>query len=132
MLIINADDWGRTPAETDAAFKCFQNGRISSVSAMVFMQDSERAAALAKDNGMSVGLHLNFTQPFTGDTCSAGVRETQGRVIGFLKRSKHAQLLYNWWRRKDFAACFTAQAAEFVRLYGNAPTHIDGHHHMHL
>jgi len=131
MLIINADDWGRSRAETDAAFQCYQNKRITSVSAMVFMQDSERAAALAKDNAMSVGLHLNFTEPFT-DPAHTTVRQSHNRVIRFLKRNKHAQLLYNPWRRKDFATCFAAQLDEFVRLYGKTPTHIDGHHHMHL
>jgi predicted glycoside hydrolase/deacetylase ChbG (UPF0249 family) len=48
VLIINADDWGRSPAETDAALDCFSNGRITSVTAMVFMADSKRAADLAK------------------------------------------------------------------------------------
>jgi predicted glycoside hydrolase/deacetylase ChbG (UPF0249 family) len=49
MLIINADDWGRSVAETDAALRCYREGRITSVNAMVFMQDSERAARLTKD-----------------------------------------------------------------------------------
>src|SRR5437868_14435949 len=40
---LNADDWGRSGAETDAALRCYKGGRITSVSAMVFMQDSERA-----------------------------------------------------------------------------------------
>jgi len=31
---------------------------------MVFMEDSERAADLAKEYSMEVGLHLNFTQEF--------------------------------------------------------------------
>jgi len=47
MLIVNADDWGRSLAETDAALRCLKRGRITSVSAMVFMQDFKRAARLA-------------------------------------------------------------------------------------
>ncbi|PYL02866.1 MAG: chitooligosaccharide deacetylase, partial [Verrucomicrobia bacterium] len=65
MLIINADDWGCSVAETDAALRCYKGGRITSVSAMVFMEDSERAAELAKENELDVGLHLNFTDKFT-------------------------------------------------------------------
>ena len=68
MLIINADDFGRSVAETDAALRCYIAGRITSVSAMVFMADSERAAELAKENELDVGLHLNFTERFTGRT----------------------------------------------------------------
>ena len=56
MLIINADDWGRSVAETDAAFQCYTKGRVTSVSAMVFMADSERAAELAKENELDGGL----------------------------------------------------------------------------
>jgi len=61
MLIINADDLGRSVVETDAALRCYSAGRITSVSAMVFMSDSERAAELANGNGLDVGLHLNFS-----------------------------------------------------------------------
>jgi len=37
MLIINADNWGRSAVETDAVLTCYQEGRITSVSAMMFM-----------------------------------------------------------------------------------------------
>jgi predicted glycoside hydrolase/deacetylase ChbG (UPF0249 family) len=133
MLIINADDWGRSVAETDAALRCFRGGRITSVSAMVFMPDSKRAAKLAKDYELDdVGLHLNFSEEFTDKSCSETLKETQGRIIGFLKRNKYAQLIYNPFLRKAFASSYHAQAEEFVRLFGKSPSHIDGHHHMHL
>src|SRR5204862_3047353 len=34
--------------------------------------------------------------------------------------------------RKEFVYSYEAQAGEFARLYGKPPSHIDGHHHMHL
>src|SRR5437588_264599 len=37
MIIINADDWGRSEAETDIALRCFKAGRITSVTAMVLV-----------------------------------------------------------------------------------------------
>jgi predicted glycoside hydrolase/deacetylase ChbG (UPF0249 family) len=133
MLIINADDWGRSAAETDAAFKCYRGRRITSISAMVFMQDSNRAARLAKDYELDdVGLHLNFSEEFTDWSCSEKLREHHGRIIRFLKRSKYAQLLHNPFLRKAFAYCYHAQVEEFVRLFEKSPSHIDGHHHMHL
>jgi predicted glycoside hydrolase/deacetylase ChbG (UPF0249 family) len=46
MLIVNADDWGRNRDATDRSLECHRNGRITTVSAMVFMEDSERAADL--------------------------------------------------------------------------------------
>ncbi len=133
MLIINADDWGRSVAETDAALKCYRERRITSVSAMVLMQDSGRAAKLAKDYELDdVGLHLNFSEEFTDKSCSETLKEHHGRIIKFLKRGKYAQLLYNPFLRKAFAYCYHAQVEEFVRLFEKSPSHIDGHHHMHL
>ena len=133
MLIINADDWGRSVVETDAALKCYRERRITSVSAMVLMQDSKRAARLAKDYELDdVGLHLNFSEEFTDKSCSETLKEHHGRIIRFLKRGKYAQLLYNPFLRKAFAYCYYAQVEEFMRLFEKSPSHIDGHHHMHL
>jgi predicted glycoside hydrolase/deacetylase ChbG (UPF0249 family) len=133
MLIINADDWGRSVAETDAALKCYRERRITSVSAMVFTQDSKRAARLAKDYELDdVGLHLNFSEEFTDESCSEKLREYHSRIVRFLKGNKYAQLLYNPFLRNAFADSCQAQCEEFVRLFGKAPSHIDGHHHMHL
>src|SRR5271167_1397805 len=59
LLIINADDWGRDHETTERTLRCILRGAVSSVSAMVFMGDSERAAAIAKENAIHAGLHLN-------------------------------------------------------------------------
>jgi predicted glycoside hydrolase/deacetylase ChbG (UPF0249 family) len=132
MLIINADDFGRSRDETDAALRCYQKGRITSVSAIVFMEDSERAAELAKENELDVGLHLNFSEPFTGQNHLAKLGEFHGRTIHYLMGNRYAQLVYNPFLRKEFAWSYKAQAEEFARLFKRPPSHIDGHHHMHL
>ena len=132
MLIINADDFGRSAAETDAALRCYQAGRITSVSAMVFMSDSARAAELTTASKLDVGLHLNFSEPFTDGRCSGRLRAGHNAIVMFLKRHKYAQILYNPSLRKEFAYSYQAQSQEFLRLFGRAPLHIDGHHHMHL
>jgi predicted glycoside hydrolase/deacetylase ChbG (UPF0249 family) len=100
---------------------------------MVLMQDSKRAARLAKDYKLDdVGLHLNFSEEFTDKSCSEILKEHHGRIIRFLKRGKYAQLLYNPFLRRAFAYCYHAQVEEFMRLFEKSPSHIDGHHHMHL
>lgn len=132
MLIINADDWGRSAAETDAALSCYKVQRITSASAMVFMADSERAAELAGEAKLDVGLHLNFTEPFTGHGYSQKLQHHHSRIIRFLKANKFSQLLYNPFLRESFAYAYETQAEEFYRLYGKCPSHVDGHHHMHL
>jgi predicted glycoside hydrolase/deacetylase ChbG (UPF0249 family) len=133
MIIINADDWGRSSAETDTALSCYRDGRITSVSAMVFMEDSGRAADLAKEAGIDVGLHLNLTQPFSeGMSVFKPLKEYHERVVRFLVCNKYAFLFYNPVLRKAFQYTYQAQLDEFVRLYGKPPSHIDGHHHQHL
>jgi predicted glycoside hydrolase/deacetylase ChbG (UPF0249 family) len=132
MLIINADDWGRSAAETDAALRCYKANRITSVSAMVFMHDSERAAELAKENDLDTGLHLNFSETFTGKSNSERLTDYHNRIVRFLRSNKYAQLLYNPFLGNAFSYSCRAQMEEFARLFGSQPSHIDGHHHMHL
>jgi predicted glycoside hydrolase/deacetylase ChbG (UPF0249 family) len=133
VLIINADDWGRSVAETNVALKCYTQGRITSVSGMVFMSDSRRAAKLAKDYQLDdVGLHLNFSEEFTDPKCPETLKQRHKRIIKFFRQSKYAQLLYNPFLRQAFAYSYRAQLEEFMQLFARSPSHIDGHHHMHL
>lgn len=132
MIIVNADDWGRSVAETDAAADCHRAGRITSVTAMVFMDDSARAAAIARDSGIPVGLHLNLSQPFAQPPADPRVSEAHERVRRFLARHRYAASLFHPGRVEDFRLVYRAQWEEFVRLYGHAPSHVDGHHHKHL
>jgi predicted glycoside hydrolase/deacetylase ChbG (UPF0249 family) len=132
MIIVNADDWGRSRADTDAALSCYRKERISSVSAMVFMDDSGRAAKLAKDSAIDVGLHLNLTEPFTGGSPDKLLNEYHNRIARFLTFNKYSSLIYNPNLRKQFQYVYKAQVDEFIRLYERPPSHINGHHHQHL
>ena len=131
MLIINADDWGRSKRETDIARACHAMGTVTSVSAMVFMKDSERAAEVARIEGVDTGLHLNFTEAFTG-AAPPLLREFQGRIARFLRCNKYALLFYHPLLRSAFRYVYATQADEYHRLYGRAPARFDGHQHMHL
>jgi predicted glycoside hydrolase/deacetylase ChbG (UPF0249 family) len=132
MLIINADDLGRSQRETDVALACWSRRRISSVSAMVLMSDSVRAAGLAKAAAVPVGLHLNLSEALSDPLVPIVLRERHDRIRNVLGRNRYSPLLFNPLLRDDFAAVVRAQLDEFLRLYGHAPHHIDGHQHMHL
>ena len=131
MLIITADDLGRSPGETDVVLECYRRGRITTTSAMVFMADSERAVSLARASGIDVGLHLNLSERFTG-LVSDRVAASHERVRRFLTASKYALLVYNPWLLRDFTCVVEAQLTEFRRQFGGEPAHVDGHQHMHL
>jgi len=132
MLIINADDFGIGEKATGNILACYQRDRITSTSAMMFMVDSERAAKLALDASIDVGLHLNLSSPFSGRTLSRRLQEYQSKIVTFLEGGKYHFLLYNRALKQQFGYVCQAQYEEFTRLYNKLPTHIDGHHHMHL
>ena len=104
----------------------------TAVSAMVFMEDSERAADLAKTNNLDVGLHLNLSQRFATKTDCARLSEHHESVVRFLARNKYTLLFYHPRLREAFRHVYQAQVEEFVRLFGRQPSHVDGHQHKHL
>ena len=132
MLIINADDLGKDKLCTDAILACFKGGRITSASGMMFMTDSERSAELALENGLDIGLHLNFTLKFNGNIKPNKLNEYQQDIAAFLLKNKYFVLLYNPLLRRNFDYVFKAQYEEYIRLYKRNPTHVDGHRHLHL
>jgi chitin disaccharide deacetylase len=131
-LIINADDWGRDRENTDRALECVLSRSVSSVSAMVFMEDSERAAAIAENHDVDAGLHLNLTTPFSAPSTAGRLVEHQSKLSDYLRRHRFAPVLYNPTLIRAFDYVVSAQCDEFARLYGRKPERVDGHHHMHL
>jgi hypothetical protein len=132
LLIFNADDWGRDRETTEHIFDCLVRGTVSSVSAMVFMEDSGRAAAMAQESRIDAGLHLNFTTPFSVSGCAAGLMKHQHKIAAYLLRHPLAQVVFHPGLVRSFEYVVKAQLDEFCRLYGTLPGRIDGHHHMHL
>jgi chitin disaccharide deacetylase len=131
-LIVNADDWGRDQTTTDRTFECTELRTVSSVSAMVFMADSERAAAIARSSGIDAGLHLNFTEPFSASNCPPPLIERQRELKRCLGWHPLARILYYPGLARSLEYVVAAQTDEYRRLYGADPQRIDGHHHLHL
>jgi predicted glycoside hydrolase/deacetylase ChbG (UPF0249 family) len=134
MLIVNADDLGRTEHETDATLACWHAAAISSATHMVWMDDSDRAAALAREAGLPTGLHLNLVQAYTGRDVPPDARERQSRLAKQLsaRRARINQLLYDPRLRTAIGAVVRDQLSNFRESFAAEPTHVDGHHHAHL
>jgi predicted glycoside hydrolase/deacetylase ChbG (UPF0249 family) len=132
MLIVNADDYGATRQATQNTLIAFKAGAVTSASLMVFMEDTEFAAEQALVSGLDTGIHLNFTTPMTGPKVEPGLVGVQEKVSRFLLKNKFSQLFYNPHLARQFKYLYIAQTDEFIRLFKRAPSHIDGHHHMHL
>ncbi len=131
-LIVNADDWGWNREVTDRTVECIDARAVSSVSAMVFMEDSARAAAIARGRGIDTGLHLNLTTAFSASGLPVRLLEQQQRLTRYLCRYRFAQAVFHPGLVDSFEYVVSSQLDEFGRLYGDRPSRIDGHHHMHL
>jgi len=131
-LIVNADDWGRDTHTSDRILDCVLRGSVSSASAMVFMEDSERAAAIARERGIDTGLHINLTTPFSAASCPRELKEHQQKIAKYLCGFSFARAIYHPWLATSLEYAVKAQIEEYSRLYGAEPKRFDGHHHMHL
>jgi predicted glycoside hydrolase/deacetylase ChbG (UPF0249 family) len=87
---------------------------------------------LATASGLDVGLHINFSEAFSGSYVPRSLRRNHDRLRRFFATSKYALVIYNPLLRKAFREVFTAQVGEFARLYGRVPSRFDGHQHLHL
>lgn len=132
LLVVNADDWGRDREITGRSLDCIRHGTVNAVSAMVFMEDSERAAEIAMASGIDAGLHLNLTTPFSAPSAGTQLRQRQQELTRYLRR----HTLFRAVVHPGLAGCaeyvVKAQIEEFRKLYGSDPQRLDGHHHMHL
>ena len=131
-LIVNADDWGRSEEVTDRIAECVLRQVVSSASAMVFMEDSERAADLARRHGVDTGLHLNLTTEFSSAACPSPLRERQRKLARFLRAFCVCPAIFHPGLATAFEYVVQAQLEEYEKLYCQAASRIDGHHHMHL
>lgn len=131
-IIVNADDWGRDIDTTTRSLDCIVQETVSSVSAMVFMEDSERAAELARQHEVDTGLHLNFTQHFSVPQCPSRLLDHQDKLSNFLRSNRFAPVMYHPGLAVSFDYVVKAQFAEYERLYQAPADRVDGHHHMHL
>jgi len=132
-LVINADDFGRSPSINAAVIQAHREGVLTSASLMMNEPATEEAVALAKANpGLGVGLHLTL---LCGHSALApqeipelvnARREFSNNPVGvgwrYFISSRLAESL-----RREIAAQF-----ERFRATGLVLDHVNGHLHLHL
>lgn len=114
-LIVNADDFGLSAGVNRGIIECAELGILTSASLMVRWPAAAEAAAYAKKNrAISVGLHVDLGE--------------------WVQRNGEWEMLYQVVDAGDAGAVgkeIQKQAAEFRRLVGRDPTHLDSHQHVH-
>ncbi len=129
-LIINADDYGLHPAVDEAILHCHAEGVLSSASLMVNQPGWKAAAARAKDAGMALGLHVNFTlgRPLSEPAAVPGLLDAAGQ---FVPRATLLRRLFTGQARSaELRREFQAQCEAFLSA-GCVMDHLDSHQHVH-
>lgn len=111
-LIVNADDFGDTPAVNAAVVRAYKDGILRFASLMVLRPAAAEAAQSAKDNpGLGVGLHLELC---ASEPEKAGLR-----------------YMFDPKARAGLEGEIRAQI-ERLLAWGVTPTHVDGHINVHV
>lgn len=124
-LIVNADDFGRTPGINRGVVDAHVRGVVTSTTLMVAYPAAKEAAASARANpGLGVGLHVALTGgrsvlprsmiPSLVDAQQALPAKPEGLVGA---------------RPEEILLEVRAQLRAFRELMGRSPTHLDSHHH---
>jgi predicted glycoside hydrolase/deacetylase ChbG (UPF0249 family) len=114
VLIVNADDFGRSPGVNRGVIRAHEEGIVTSATLMVRWPAAHQAAAYARRSSLGVGLHFDLGEwehrdgawhalyEVLDDTTEETVSEELGR-----------------------------QVVRFEALVGRPPTHFDSHQHVH-
>jgi chitin disaccharide deacetylase len=114
VLIVNADDFGRSPGVNRGVIHAHEEGIVTSATLMVRWPSAEEAAAYAGDHPLSVGLHLDLGE------WQYRNGQWQPRYEVLSEPSEEA-----------VAEEIGRQLARFEELLGRPPTHLDSHQHVH-
>ncbi|WP_206854741.1 carbohydrate deacetylase [Candidatus Enterococcus mangumiae] len=125
-IIINADDFGYSPAVNLGIIEAFQNGVLTSTTLMANMPGSDEAIQLAKKHaGLGVGGHLVLTcgKPMLS---SNSLIDEQGNFFNLNEYQEKRNEM-------EDAEIFEEWCAQIDYLLNNGVnlTHLDSHHHVH-
>ena len=114
MLIVNADDFGRSPGVNQGVIRAHEQGIVTSATLMVRWPAAAEAAAYARRSSLSVGLHLDLGEWEYRD----GEWHERYQVLANETPDSVAREL-------------SRQLGQLERLIGRPPTHLDSHQHVH-
>jgi len=130
-LIVNADDFGRSPEINAAVLAAHRQGILTSASLMVTGDAAEEAAAIARATPtLAVGLHLVLVAGLAASApadlphlVDAAGRFADDPLAAGLRLARPAA-------RRELAREIAAQLARFAAT-GLPLSHVDGHLHLH-
>jgi predicted glycoside hydrolase/deacetylase ChbG (UPF0249 family) len=129
-LIVNADDFGRSPGVNDGILEAHARGLVTSATALVLEPAAARGLRDAAERAPALSLGLHFALTGGGPPASAAHEVPSLAPGGRFRRTRDE--LPEALSAAEVAAELDAQIAAFERMAGRPPTHLDSHHHVAL
>ena len=129
-LIVNADDFGRTPGVNEGTIEAHLRGIVTSATVMIL----ERAAAegIRQARRVAPRLSLGLHCVLTGGGPPASHRDALPTLAPSGRFVRNAEALPPVLDPGEIRRELAAQIALFEEAAGRPPTHLDSHHHAAL
>lgn len=130
QLIVNADDYGRTPGVTEGILRAHEHGIVTSATVMMNMPHASESLRLAEEHPrLGVGVHLVFTSGYPVLLPEEVPSLVHGSGAFYRPQELMARLI-----EVDLDQLRTELRAQ-IKLFlssGRRPTHLDCHHLTYL
>jgi len=128
-LIINSDDYGRTPEISRGIREAHLHGVVTSTTCMMNIPTtaSDVVIALEKTPNLGMGVHLVLTmgRPIVTREAGSSITDESGN---FFKLDKFMEGVSDF-NAEEVRTEWRAQIEAFIKAAGRKPTHLDSHHH---
>jgi predicted glycoside hydrolase/deacetylase ChbG (UPF0249 family) len=129
-LIVNADDYGRTPGVNEGTLEAYVMGIVTSATVMVLEPAAEAGIHLARAAAPDLALGLHFC--ITGGGPCASPPDSVRRLAPGGRFLRNVEDLPDRLPEEEVQRELEAQLALFEKLAKAPPTHLDSHHHAAL
>lgn len=128
-LIINSDDYGRTPEISRGIRDAHLRGVVTSTTCMMNIPTTAEdiSVALKETPALGLGVHLVLTMgnPISAPETVPSIIDKDGHFFKYTPLLEHLPTL----NMDEVKREWRAQIEAFVRAAGRKPTHLDSHHH---
>lgn len=129
QLIINSDDYGRTPEISRGIREAHLRGVVTSTTCMMNIPTTadDVAVALKETPNLGLGVHLVLTmgRPISAPETVSSIVDGNGDFFKYTPLIEHLTNLNIEEVKKEWRS----QIEAFIKAAGKKPTHIDSHHH---
>ena len=129
QLIINSDDYGRTPEISRGIREAHLQGVVTSTTCMMNIPTTAEdiAVALKETPALGMGVHLVLTMgsPISAPETLPSLTDEHGQFFKYTPLLEHLSTL----NLDEVKREWHAQVEAFIKAAGRKPTHLDSHHH---